>query len=187
LPGGSIILQEPTAGQLGPVYQASSLTLVDGATYTLAGAGGTQVKAFSKVSTTLPNNFTTNVSTITSIDRSKALPITWTGTGFENVVIGVTTTTLSGTSVHAVVVSCIVPASRGAYSIPAAALALLPAVAPPFAFGGLSATTAPASQSNISSGRFTGTTLTPDLVQGGQITYGGFFAYSTVESNVTVQ
>ena len=187
LPGGSIIVPEIQAGALGPAYQASSLTLVDGATYTLSGAGGTQVEAFSKVSATLPNNFTTNVMTISSIDRTKPLPITWTGTGFDNVVIGVVTTTLtSATSVDLVVVTCVVPASLGTYSIPAAALSKLNAVTSPFGSGSLSAATAPAIQ-GTSASRFIGTSLTPNLVGGGKITYGDFTASFTVQQTVTVQ
>jgi hypothetical protein len=184
LPGGSIIVPEIQAGTLGPAYQASSLTLVDGATYTLSGAGGTQVEAFSKVSATLPNNFTSNVLTISSIDRTKPLPITWTGTGFDNVDIGVVTTTLSGGTVTLVVVTCVVPASLGTYSIPAAALSKLSAVTAPL--GSLSATTAPAIQGTAAS-RFIGTSLTPNLVGGGKITYGDFTASFTVQHTVTVQ
>jgi hypothetical protein len=183
LPGGSIILQEPSAGSIGPVYQASSLTLVDGGTYTLTGAGGTQVEAFSKVSATLPNNFTTNLNTISSIDRTKPLPITWTGTGFDDVVIGVSTTTLSGTSAHAVTLTCVVPASLGTYSIPSAALSKLLAAAAPLGFGSLTAGTA---SGTVSGQRFTGTRLTPNLVSGGKITYGDFSAYFTVYQSVTV-
>jgi hypothetical protein len=188
LAGGSIIVPEMQAGTLGPAYQASSLTLVDGGTYTLSGAGGTQVEAFSKVSATLPNSFKTNVMTISSIDRSKPLPITWTGTGFDNVDIGVVTTTLGGggTSVTLDVVTCVVPASLGTYSIPAAALAKLSATAPPFGSGSLSATTAPAIQGSAAS-RFIGTALTPNLVGGGKITYGDFTASFTEQQTVTVQ
>jgi hypothetical protein len=184
LPGGSIIVPEIQAGALGPAYQASHLTLVDGGTYTLTGAGGTQVEAFTKVSATLPKNFTTNVLTITSIDRTKPLPITWTGTGFDNVVIGAVTTTLSGMTVDLVVVTCVVPASLGAYSIPAAALSKLSAVTAPL--GSLSATTAPAIQGTAAS-RFIGTSLTPNLVGGGKITYGNFTASFTVQQTVAVQ
>ena len=183
LPGGSIVLQELTTPSLGPVYQASSLTLVDGATYSLTGAGGTQVEAFSKVSATLPNNFTTNVLTISSIDRTKSLPITWTGTGFDYVVLGVSATVLSGTSYRAVTVTCVVPASLGTYSIPSAALAKLPATVPPF-MGGLTASTA---SGTFSGQRFTGTSLTPNLVQGGKITYGGFSASFSVYQSVAVK
>lgn len=186
LPGGSINVPEIQAGALGPAYQASQLTLVDGATYTLTGAGGTQVEAFSPVSATLPNSFTTNVMTISTIDRTKPLPITWTGSGFENVVIGIVTTTLSGMTANLVVVTCVVPASLGTYSVPTAALSKLSPVTVPFGFGSLSATTAPAIQGSSAS-RFIGTGLTPNLVGGGKITYGDFTASDSVQQNVKVQ
>lgn len=184
LPGGSLVVPEIQAGAIGPVYQSSQLTLVDGATYTLTGAGGKQVEAFSAVSATLPSNFTTNVMTISSIDRTKPLPITWTGTGFDNVVIAVVSTTITGMTVDVSVVTCVVPANLGTYSVPAAALSKLSAVAAPF--GSLSATTAPAIQGSAAS-RFSGTSFTPNLVGGGKITYGNFTASATVQQSVGVQ
>jgi hypothetical protein len=52
--------------------------------------------------------------------------------------------------------------------------------------GSLSATTTPAIQGSAAS-RFIGTSLTPNLVGGGKITYGNFTASFTVQQTVAVQ
>ena len=189
LPGGSMILPEVnTPGSIGPIYTTMLSTLVDGGTYTLTGAGGTQVESF-KASATLPNHFTSNASTITSIDRTKALPITWTGTGFDNVIISVNGTTLSGSNVHQVVLTCVVAENLGTYSIPTAALSKLPAVAGALSggIGSLSVTTSPAITGTVSSQSGTSTSLTPNLVGGGKITYGAFAPFYSVQESVTIQ
>ncbi len=174
---------------IGPEYllQLSSNTLVDGGTYTLSGTGGTQVAAFS-TSATLPSNFTTNVNTISAVSRSQPLTVTWGGSGFENVIIGVNATTLSMTSTSQVVVSCAVPASLETYSIPANALSLLPAVASgATGFGAVTLSTAPAIQGSVSADSAEGTTFTPNLVGGGKIKYGAFAPSYGVVQSVTIQ
>jgi hypothetical protein len=190
LAGGSVVVPEiNTTGSIGPIYSKMlpSGTLVGGGKYTLTAAGGTQVEGFS-ASATLPNNFTTNVNTISLIDRTKPLPINWTGTGFENVIIGVNGTAISGTSIHSVVVSCIVPTQLGTYSIPAAALSKLPAISGILSgIGSLSVSTAPAITGTVSGQSSTETTLTPNLVGGGKTTYGGFAPHFSVQQSVTIQ
>jgi len=190
LAGGSVVVPEiNTTGSIGPIYSKMlpSGTLAGGGKYTLTAAGGTQVEGFS-ASATLPNNFTTNVNTISSIDRTKPLPINWTGTGFENVIIGVNGTAISGTTVHAVVISCLVATQLGTYSIPAAALSKLPAISGPLSgIGSLSVSTAPAITGTVSGQSSTETSLTPNLVGGGKTTYGGFAPHFSVQQSVTIQ
>jgi hypothetical protein len=163
-------------------------TLVDGGTYTLGGAGGTQVEGFS-VPATLPSGFKTNVNTITSINRAQPLTVTWTGSEFENVIIGVNSTTLSTTTISQVVVSCAVPASLNTYTIPTAALShLLPIAANSTAgVGALSLGTAPAIQGSVSAESGENTTFTPNLVAGGKIKYGGFAPSYAVVQSVAIQ
>jgi hypothetical protein len=173
----------------GPVYELSlpSGTLVGGGTYTLTGSGGTQVDAF-KVSATLPDNFAvTNLASITTINRSTPLTLNWTGSGFENVIINVNGTTL-GSTVHQVVVTCVVPSSTGTYSIPAEALSYLPVITGgASSLGQVSASTAPAISGTVSSQSATSTTFTPNLVGGGKINYGSFAPSFTVLKSVTIQ
>ena len=131
---GSVIVPELNIpGSIGPIYSLplSSGSLVGGGTYQLAAAGGTQVEAFN-ASATLPNNFATNASSINTIIRANPLVITWTGSGFENVIITAEGTVLGAGSTHQVLVTCaLVSASLGSYAVPAEALMNLPAISGP--------------------------------------------------------
>jgi hypothetical protein len=184
LPAGTTVPAVSTS--IGPAYSLqlpAGKSFVDGGTYTLGGNGGTQVEGFS-AQATLPNSFAvTNWDSITSIDRSQPLTITWTGTGFENVGIGLVALTLNGTSVHEDVVSCLVAASLGTYSVPTAALSHLSAIAAGSAGGSLAVSTVPA----VSAGPSTSTSLTPNLVVGGKVTYGSFVPMLSVEKSVPIQ
>jgi hypothetical protein len=186
--GGTAVPAIFTPGANGPIYtlNLTSGTLVGGGTYTLKGTGGTQVETFSATAT-LPNNFTTNVNTINIIDRTKPLPVTWTGNGFDNVIISLNGTVLSNASTHQVVLTCVVAANLGTYSIPVAALSKLPSITGPLSgVSFLSVTTSPAITGTVSAQSNTSTTLTPNLVSGGRITYGGFQPYLTVTHSVTI-
>ena len=187
---GSVTVPELNIpGSIGPIYslQLSSGTLVGGGTYQLAAAGGTQVEAFN-ASATLPNNFTTNANTINTINRANPLVISWTGSGFENVIITAQGTALSAGSTHQVLVTCVVPASLGSYAVPAEALAKLPTISGPLTgIGSLAVTTSPAITGTISSQSSTATSLTPNLVGGGKTDYGSFAPYFTVTQSVTIQ
>jgi hypothetical protein len=188
LAGGSVTIPEINSGGIGPVYsqQLPAGSLVGGGKYTLSAAGGTQVEAFS-ASATLPNNFTTNASTINAINRATPLAITWTGTGFENVIISINGTTLAA-STHQVVITCVLPASQGSYSVPTAALSKLPAVSGGFTgIGSLAVTTAPTITGTVSSQSATSTSLTPNLVGGGKVNYGAFAPFFSVVQSVTIQ
>jgi hypothetical protein len=165
---------------VGPDYllQLPQNTLVDGGTYTLSGPGGTQVDSFS-AQATLPSNFSTNANTISVVNRSQPLTISWGGSGFEGITIGVIGSTLSGMTFTEKVLSCAVPASLGTYSVPTAALSLLPASPA----GTLTVGTLPAAPA--SSGP--PTTLTPGLKQGGKIQYGAFTPSYAVAQIVAIQ
>jgi hypothetical protein len=173
LPAADTTLPAMTiSGVTGPEYVLQQLptgTLVDGGTYTLSGPGGTQVDAFN-TSATLPSGFSTNLSSLTSVNRSQPPAISWTGSGFETVIIGVIGSTLSGANFTETVLSCAVPASLNSYSIPTAALSHLPATTN----GIISVSTAPVLQGPTSPTSGQPTTLTPNLVQGGKIEYGAF-------------
>jgi hypothetical protein len=172
----------------GPQYveQLPVGTLVDGGTYTLAGTGGTQVEGFN-TSTTVPKNFTTNLETIASVDRSQNLILTWTGTGFDNVVVQVTGMTISGTTATQTVVSCLAPASPGTFSVPSQALGHLPSI--PTAASGTGTLLVYTAQKGVGpepSISDIATNLTPNLVQGGKIQYGIFAAIDSEEKPLPI-
>jgi len=116
-----------------PAYYGLSLTpgTIQAGTYTITGSGGTEIGPFT-AQTIFPASFTpTNLSSITSIDHTQPLTITWSGSaGVDRVVLGVATSALIGGTAedpieHNVAVNCNVDASLGTYTIPAAALAHL--------------------------------------------------------------
>ena len=166
-----------TNTMFGPSYNTifPAGTLQDGATYHLfSPTGGTQILPFD-VATTLPSGFTTNLQTINQIDRSQPLLLEWSGTGFPNVTVGADSILIGPTSVHQVVISCVVPASMQKYTLSTDILSHLLPVSASFtqASGVLSIGTAPAfsaSQPNEL------TSFTPGLVGGGKVTYGEFGA-----------
>ena len=161
----------------GPAYLASlAAGTLTGGTYSLSGAGGADVGPFS-TSTAFPASFTiTNWDSITAITRTNPLTLTWAGNGFDNVAVVLSTTVVSGGMQHLTTINCTVPGAPGSYTIPAAALALLPPVASSgTSFGTLS---------------LQGTTeakFTANLVQGGQIDLGLFSANLGAAKNVAVQ
>ncbi len=150
-----------------------SPTLAAG-TYTVSGAGGADVGAFS-ASVTLPGDFSwTNESAITNpIPRASPLTVTWTG-GAEGLVtiLGAALTRTSGTGVSATFsalgFNCTAEASAGSFTVPSNILHLLPAVsgdATGTTFGLLSVLAAP----DQSKGQGT---FTAPLTAGGTIDLG---------------
>jgi hypothetical protein len=173
----------------GPVYvlsQVPSGTFQDGGTYTLSGTGGTQVEAF-KVSATLPSKFSTNLASITTVNRSQPLTVTWMGTGFEGVIINVGSLVFSATNVDQTTITCLAPASAGTFSVPTEALAKLSATTPPAGIGTLSLATSASSSASISSQSALVTSFTPNLVSGGKMNYGAFAGSDSVSTSVTIQ
>jgi len=94
-----------------------------GGNFALMATGGKQVGPFT-LTAKFPDSFSVaNFSSLTTISRSQPLTISWTGSGFDSVQIQINSTTETTTTVNGLVLNCAVPASLGAYTIPAAALA----------------------------------------------------------------
>jgi uncharacterized protein (TIGR03437 family) len=174
----------------GPDYYSSlsSGALQGGATYTLTGAGGTQVGPFTATAV-FPGSFTvTNISSLSSINRAQGLTVNWSGTGFDQVIILIQGDILTTTTTQAVSVDCVAPASAGTYTIPAAALAYLPAVAAGSQnVGQVTVTASPSAGGDTSAESNTSTSLTPSLVGGGQVDFGAFTAYISFSRSVIIQ
>ena len=165
-------------GITGPIYFfIASAGAIVGGTYTLTGASGTQVGAFS-TSTSVPTSFTvTNFSSITTVNRSQPLVINWTGAGADQVYIIVSTATQVGTSNRLVTINCIAPAAPGTFSVPVSALSQLqPAAVSGTSFGVITV------QANGTPGSFTAS-----LTGGGQLDFGTFGSNLGVSKNVAVQ
>ena len=156
-------------------------TLVDGGSYTLTGAGGTQVGAFTATAT-MPSSFAvTNLSSMTTINRAQPLPVSWTGSGFDRVYINIISGVLTSTSTHQVSLTCVVPGSSGSYTIPAAALAYLLPGSSTFSV-----------QTGFNGGTVTADStaaqlLTPPLVAGGQMNFGAFASFIYLGQAGTIQ
>jgi hypothetical protein len=149
----------------------TSGTLASGGTYNLTGLGGTQVGPFS-ASAVLPSTFTAaNYNSITRIDRTQPLTISWTGSGFDRVYFQATTNTRVAGMQHIVTINCYIPANLGTYSIPTAALAYLQPGTASIAIEGMSP-----------SGTFTA-----NLVAGGQLDLGLFVGDLGVVKSIPVQ
>jgi len=154
-----------------------------GGTYTLTGNGGTQIAPFS-TSATLPSAFTvTNWSSLTSIDRASPLTINWEGAGFDLVVITASASTTAGSTTNNVTVTCPVAGNLGTYTIPQAALALLPATAS----GTLSVAAGMNPGGTVLALASTSQSFTPGLVGGGSVNYGFFEGFlSTVRNPLLI-
>ena len=174
------IIQGPT----GPDYYSAlaSGALQGGGTYTLTGAGGTQVGPFTATAT-FPDSFTSNLSSLTTVNHAQPLTITWSGTGFNVADILIIGDVLTTTTTKANSVTCVVPANLGTFTVPAAALAYLP---PSGTWQiEITATTNQGGVASAESG--TSTALTPPLVAGGQVNFGAFTAYIAYIVTATVQ
>jgi hypothetical protein len=183
-PGLSGTTVTKTTNSQGATYALTPAagTIALGGTYTLTGSGGTQVGPFT-ASATLPSSFTvTNWDSITSVNRANPLTVSWTGTGFDVVVIHVQGVTI-GSTISNVLVSCPVAANLGTYTIPAAALALLPATST----GQLSLAAGLTNGGTITPLATTAQTLTPSLVGGGSVNYGSFSPTLITTKTIPVQ
>jgi hypothetical protein len=156
--------------------------LVNGGTYTITGPGGTQVGPFTATAT-IPTSLTVpNLSSLTSINRATPLTVNWTGTGFDQVIIRIQTGVLTTATTRLVDVTCAVPAAPGTYTVPAAALAYLPAGSGQFQVnavinnGGLVAAEAGS-----------GLNATIPLIPSGQFDFGGLSAFLAVIQSATIQ
>jgi hypothetical protein len=169
----------------GPIYNLTppAGTLALGGTYTLNGVGGTQIGPFT-IAATLPSSFAvTNWDTITAVNRATPLTLNWAGSGFDTVIIGLTGLTSANSTNDEVSIACVVQGSLGTYTIPTAALALLPVTST----GQLSVqaiTSAGGATSPVSS---TSQSFTPSLVGGGSVNYGSFSPFLDVSKSLTIQ
>jgi uncharacterized protein (TIGR03437 family) len=157
--------------------------------YTLAGAGGPDVGAFSG-STDIPGQFSpSNFASINTIARANPLNVTWSGGGSGDVAISAfAATTVSGSItdtstwlLRATVFLCIAPASRGSFTVPGSVLSQLPAAGndPTSGSFGLFSVTA---VSDGQQGRFTA-----PLAKGGSIDFGLVDYSINFSKNVSIQ
>ena len=129
-------LGQRTMSQMRGQYQISfgsgfSTGLVPPGVYTISGTGGRDIPAFSS-SLTVSNAITwTNKAASTSIDRSQPLTVTWAGASVPGYV-------MIGASVHTInentTLACTEDSAKGSFTIPAFALAALPAVSSRYAY-----------------------------------------------------
>jgi hypothetical protein len=183
LPPGSTLTKTVLAQ--GPIYSLSPSagTFALGGTYMISSAGGTQVGPFS-TSATLPNSFmVTNWNSITAINRATPVTVNWTGSGFDLVIIHVGGLLAANSTTTNVTVSCAVAANLGTYTVPTAALAMLPATSTGF----LSLTAGQSSGGTVSAVSSTSQSFTPSLVGGGSINYGSFSAFLGTSKTLAIQ
>ena len=121
LAAGSVLKRDDTNGY-GLLLNAGT---VSAGTYQLTGSGGADVGAFN-ASVDVPGSFTpTNLDSITNIDRSQPLSLTWSGGGSGMVdaeIIGATTVSGSYMDdatwvIKHTVITCEVPASQGTLTV----------------------------------------------------------------------
>jgi hypothetical protein len=189
VPSGAALLKTATAA--GPFYSylPTSPIFQLGQAYSISSAGGPQVNAFTTTSAAIPSSFAvTNWDSITSINRALPLSINWTGSGISQVGISVLSETF-GINTHAVTVECVVSASLGMFSVPAAALVMLPGIQSGAAntAGILSVKAGDFGSGPVSISSDSATTFTPTLVGGGQANYGNFGSYLAVTKSVSIQ
>jgi len=157
-------------------YSAPAGTIAAGK-YTLTGNGGTQVGPFT-VFANFPTSFVaTNFYSITTVNRSQPLVITWTSSGTDLVYILVSTATLTAGNNHIVTVGCIAPAAPGTFTIPVSQLSQLQ-----------HAFTTGSSIGNISvQGTSNPNNFAADLAGGGTLDFAVFSPNLGVSNNVAVQ
>lgn len=158
-------------GASGPAYSTSLAagTLQGGGTYTITGAGGAQVGPFSATAV-FPISFTSNLSSLATVNHAQPLTITWGGSGFDMADILIIGDVLTSTTTQAASVSCAVPASLGTFTVPAAALAYLPSSGT----WQIEITASTNTGGAVSAESSTSTALTPPLVGGGAVDFGSF-------------
>lgn len=101
-------------------------------TYTLAGTGGSEVGAF-QATITVPTPLDwTNANSITEVNRSQSLPLSWSGGGSNTVLIsGLSGVRAGGTETKPIydmaTFYCTANASAGGFTVPSSVLSQLPA------------------------------------------------------------
>lgn len=104
---------------------SQSSYLVPGS-YSISGPGGADVGVFQASLTAGASLNWTNQSSITTVNRSQDLNITWTGGGTGLVTIAGTSVAGTGNAAIGAVFTCTAPASLGQFTVPAAVLLALP-------------------------------------------------------------
>ena len=195
IPGGKQavgILSTRAPGPTGKYYYSAfpSGTIVTGGTYTITGSGGADVAAFSVTQTVPPSFDVTNLSSLTTINRSQPTTVNWTGGGSGSVVITVQTLKYNSTFTNAneAFVACTVPASAGTFTIPSAALAYLP----PVALGGSDFGSITVSVSQAMTAYVTGVSVAaqqflPNLTAGGTTDFGAFSGVIAIGQSIAIQ
>jgi uncharacterized protein (TIGR03437 family) len=187
-PGKSIISYSLTLASEGlpSIPGASNGTIVAG-TYTVRGAGGTDVGAFN-ASVTLGAPLTITGGLPSTVNRSAGLTVNWTGGNASDLVqITGSSTSVTGSGASAVTDTtsfyCTTTAGAGTFTVPASILTQLPAVA-------ASTTGASGGFLQIVSSPIPGGqngTFTAPLTAGGSIDYGVFFGLTGIGSTVAYQ
>ncbi len=195
IPGGKQAVgmgSTPAPGPTGKYYYSAfpSGTIVTGGTYMITGSGGADVAAFSVTQTVPPNFDVTNLSSLTTINRSQPTTVNWTGGGSGSVVITVQTLKYNATLTNAneAFVACAVPASAGSFTLPSAALAYLPPVAP----GGSDFASITVSVSQAVTASVTGVSVAvqqflPNLTAGGTTDFGAFSGVIAIGQSIAIQ
>jgi uncharacterized protein (TIGR03437 family) len=120
---GGVPLSEILSATAQPAYFSPG-------SYTVSGSGGSAIGSFS-AGFTVPAALSSNASTITTIDRSKDLTITWSGAG-QNEFVAISGTASVGGALGPSSTSpgnvflCIAPASAGTFTLPSIYLQTLP-------------------------------------------------------------
>jgi uncharacterized protein (TIGR03437 family) len=94
--------------------------------YSISGPGGADVGVFQASLTAGASLNWTNQSSITTVNRSQDLNITWTGGGTGLVTIAGTSIAGTGDAAIGAVFTCTAPASQGQFTVPAIVLLALP-------------------------------------------------------------
>ena len=110
-----------------PVIGASALVLNSSGTTTVSAVGGTGVGAFSVTVPAAPALSWANRSQIVTIDRTQALPVTWSTAGLANTLLLIAGANYDLPSNVQRSVVCAAPTGAGSFTIPAYILQAIPA------------------------------------------------------------
>ena len=184
LPGGRVVAVPKTgaansysaslSGPLNPLAPAPPAVIVAG-TYGLAGPGGTDVRAFT-ASINAPGGFVwSNQDAIAEVDRSRSLPIAWSGAQSGSVsIMGLAGQRAGGTEQDPIydvaVFVCLAPASAGQYTVATSVLQRLPAAS--FDTGAGIGMLTVMMQPDANAGKFDAQLTAGGAVDGARFTYG---------------
>ncbi|MCX6636786.1 MAG: hypothetical protein NT090_17145 [Acidobacteria bacterium] len=184
LPGGRVVsvprdsktnaYSASLGGTPNPLGPAPPAVIVAG-TYGLAGPGGNDVRAFT-ASISAPGGFLwSNQDGISEVDRSRSLPIAWSGAQSGSVsIMGLAGQRAGGTEQDPIydvaVFACLAPASAGQYTVATSVLQQLPAAA--FDTGAGVGMLIVMTQPEANAGKFDAQLTAGGAVDGARFTYG---------------